>query len=139
MMIIDFGLAAQMEKSYILETLKCGTLLYSSPEQATGSQYGKPTDIWATGLVLYEALFCKHPIWEKKIDTRDLYKSRLSTLTMKELTKNKDLDPLGMNLFLKLCQIKPSKRYTAEQALKHPWITREKNGEIPMGIQEEME
>jgi serine/threonine protein kinase len=40
-------------------------------------------------------------------------------------------------LIEKLCQIKPSNRYKAEQALTHPWITRNLADKIPRTIYEE--
>jgi serine/threonine protein kinase len=40
--------------------------------------------------------------------------------------------PLARDLFVKLCNIIPSERYTAEQALRHPWITRDLQSPIPL-------
>lgn len=42
-----------------------------------------------------------------------------------------------MNLMDKLCQLKPSHRYKVEQALAHPWITRNFQDKIPRTILEE--
>lgn len=44
---------------------------------------------------------------------------------------------LAKDFFLKLCDREPFKRYTAEQALNHPWITRNVKNEIPLTFEEQ--
>jgi serine/threonine protein kinase len=44
---------------------------------------------------------------------------------------NPQISKLGKSLLEKFCTLKPSHRYTALEALKHPWITRDKDAEIP--------
>jgi len=34
----------------------CGTPPYMSPELVRGERYGKPSDVWALGIVLFEML-----------------------------------------------------------------------------------
>jgi hypothetical protein len=60
--ILDFGLALIHEE----ETLTAagdvpGTLAYISPERLAGEPAGPPTDVWSTGVVLWEALAGRHP------------------------------------------------------------------------------
>jgi serine/threonine-protein kinase len=60
--ILDFGLALMQEE----ETLTAagdvpGTLAYISPERLAGDPAGPATDIWSTGVVLWEALAGRHP------------------------------------------------------------------------------
>lgn len=43
---------------------------------------------------------------------------------------------MAQNFFLKLMNSDPLIRYTAEDALKHPWITRNFDDEIPLGAHE---
>ena len=45
---------------------------------------------------------------------------------------------LAKNLFLKLVSTDPLERYTAEQAANHPWLTGEKDAEIPFTAHERM-
>ena len=42
-------------------------------------------------------------------------------------------------LFEKLWEIKPNLRYQSSRALKHPWITKDENGVIPMNMYDEMQ
>ena len=37
--------------------------------------YGKPIDIWATGLIMYELISGYHPLWEKG-ETKEEYKEK---------------------------------------------------------------
>jgi len=42
------------------------------------------------------------------------------------------------DLFLRICQVDPMERYTAGQALVHPWIQRNSDAEIPKNLRELM-
>src|SRR5262249_36845512 len=60
--LLDFGLALMTEE----ETLTAagdvpGTLAYISPERLRGKPAGPATDLWSTGVLLWEALAHRHP------------------------------------------------------------------------------
>jgi Protein kinase domain len=62
--LLDFGLAQFAEA----ETLTAagdvpGTLAYISPERLAGEEAGPAADIWAVGVLLWEALVGYHPFW----------------------------------------------------------------------------
>ena len=62
--LLDFGLARFDEA----ETLTAvgdvpGTLAYISPERLAGAEAEPASDVWAVGIVLWEALAGKHPFW----------------------------------------------------------------------------
>ena len=63
-LLFDFGLAQLADA----ETLTAvgdvpGTLAYISPERLHGEQAGPPADVWAVGVLLWEALAGHHPFW----------------------------------------------------------------------------
>ncbi|WP_342394478.1 protein kinase domain-containing protein [Myxococcus fulvus] len=62
--IVDFGIAkARMLRGFHTEPgVVRGKYLYFSPEQARGRDVDARTDIWATGLVLYEMLCGQPPV-----------------------------------------------------------------------------
>src|SRR5438876_332427 len=62
--LLDFGLA-QMQEA---ETLTAqgdvpGTLAYIAPERLGGMQATEASDVWAVGVMLWEALAGQHPFW----------------------------------------------------------------------------
>lgn len=71
--IIDFGLVRMLNKRDLTSTsagAAIGTLRYFSPEQCKGTKYDidHRTDIFASGILLYEALIGNHPFLQSTID-----------------------------------------------------------------------
>jgi serine/threonine-protein kinase len=63
--LLDFGLARMAEA----ETLTAqgdvpGTLAYISPERLAGESAEEASDVWAVGVMLWEALAGRHPFWQ---------------------------------------------------------------------------
>ena len=63
--LFDFGLAQLADA----ETLTAsgdvpGTLAYIPPERLQGESAGPPADVWAVGVLLWEALAGHHPFWQ---------------------------------------------------------------------------
>jgi hypothetical protein len=63
--VLDFGLARMMSEA---ETLTeqgdvPGTLAYISPERLAGNEATPAADVWAVGVMLWEALTGRHPFW----------------------------------------------------------------------------
>jgi hypothetical protein len=67
-LLLDFGLA-QMQEA---ETLTAhgdvpGTLAYIAPERLAGGITTEAADIWAVGVMLWEALAGRHPFWRSSL------------------------------------------------------------------------
>ncbi len=62
--LLDFGLA-QFDEAETLTAVGDvpGTLAYISPERLRGREACAASDVWAVGIVLWEALAGKHPFW----------------------------------------------------------------------------
>jgi serine/threonine-protein kinase len=60
--VVDFGLAKWFGKSSMTRSgVTLGTVAYMSPEQTRGDNVDALTDVWALGVVLYEALAGRRP------------------------------------------------------------------------------
>jgi hypothetical protein len=67
-LVLDFGLA-QMQEA---ETLTAqgdvpGTLAYIAPERLAGDNTTEAADVWAVGVMLWEALAGRHPFWRSSL------------------------------------------------------------------------
>ena len=133
--LIDFGLSVQ--NFYKLEKNDyCGTFIYMSPEQIEKKTYSKSVDIWSIGIIMFMLLFKnKHPFY-KKGENRELYINDIHN--RKKIKFPDKCSHMAKTLLNKLLEFNPSWRYTAENALKHPWITRRVNDKIPETFNEKL-
>lgn len=124
----DFGLSRGMDSQSYLKTM-CGTPQYVAPEVLSNAGPGKEgynlaCDLWSLGVIAY-ILLCGYPPFheEKEISlydqilTADFEFPRDPWVNISEEAKD---------FVEKLLVVDPSKRLTAEQALKHPFILNEK-------------
>ena len=130
--LIDFGLSAQNLYNPLIEGY-AGTLLYMSPEQIEKKFYCQTVDIWSIGIILYMLLNNgKHPFYFKG----DERKNYIEKIKKGKFKFEKNISYLAKNLIGKLLEINPSWRYSSDKAIRHPWITRKKNDEIPKTFNE---
>jgi Protein kinase domain len=62
--VLDFGLALMGDAETLTEQGDVpGTLAYISPERLAGKPATEAADIWAVGVMLWEALAGRHPFW----------------------------------------------------------------------------
>jgi serine/threonine-protein kinase len=59
--VVDFGIARLMDSSHTQTNTIIGTLGYMSPQQIRGERADERSDIWATGVMLYELLAFQRP------------------------------------------------------------------------------
>lgn len=122
--LADFGLSIRFDSQELVKSFnqRCGTLTYMAPELIKDQmECSKSVDIWAVGILMALLLNdLKHPFIDKS----------LSNLEMQEviISGNHKLDdiecsPMAKHLQKNLLQYKSSDRYTADEAIDHPWIT----------------
>ena len=108
-----------------------------APEVARGLQYTNSGDIWAVGIIMHIILAQgKHPFYNREIDNVDSFKKKLVKLT--DIVIDPVISDLAKNLINKLAHTQASHRYSAKDALKHPWITRRNDNSIPMSFTEQI-
>jgi eukaryotic-like serine/threonine-protein kinase len=67
--VVDFGLARRVEGAASSDVFPdIGTVHYMAPEQLTRQEVGKPADIYAVGLIVYELVAHKHAFSETSGD-----------------------------------------------------------------------
>ena len=59
--LTDFGLAKSLQSAGDMCATFCGSPLYMSPEQCSGSEYSFSTDVWALGCVSFELMSLSSP------------------------------------------------------------------------------
>ena len=130
--IIDFGLSAQ-NFDKLINNDYCGTYIYMAPEQIEKKLYFISVDIWSIGILMFMLLNNgKHPFYVKGESIKDFNK-KIQNCKINFYNK---ISPMAQHLLFKLLEPNPSWRYNAAQALKHPWITRNKNDEVPLTFNE---
>ena len=130
--IIDFGLSAQ-HFNYLTNNDYCGTFIYMAPEQIEKKLYHYSVDIWSIGILMFMLLNGgKHPFYQKNDKKEDFIKK----IKIGKLNFINKLSFMAKHLNQKLCEVNPSWRYSANLAIKHPWITRNPNDEIPLTFNE---
>ena len=130
--IIDFGLSAQ-NFDKLMNSDYCGTYIYMAPEQIEKKLYFISVDIWSIGILMFMLLNNgKHPFYIKG-ESRKSFNKKVEKCKINFYNK---VSPMAKHLIFKLLEPNPSWRYNAAQAYKHPWITRNKNDEIPLTFNE---
>merc|ERR1719499_145507 len=120
--LMDFGLARVLDSNDVTLMTRCGTLHYVAPEVLSKQQgYNNKCDIWSLGVVTYVLLCGYLPFYQED-----------RTMTAKLIRLGRyEYDPEewsvitdeAKDLIDHMLQKDITQRYTAEQVLKHPWIT----------------
>lgn len=143
--LADFGLARTMTIPLRVYTKEVVTLWYRAPEILLGSEiYGPPVDIWSLGCIFYEML-TKKALFAGDSEIDQLFKifkilgtptdsqwSNLPDLPYYKTTfpswPSQDLKSLikgseeGADLLAKMVTYDPSKRLSAQSAMKHSYF-----------------
>jgi Protein kinase domain len=109
--LFDFGLAVMHEHEALTAVGDIpGTLAYISPERLRGDAARPAADIWAVGVLLWEALAGRHPFWGGSLlDTaRRIEEGAPSLATMRP-----DLDPAVIECVDRALALDPRRRPTA--------------------------
>jgi len=118
--LADFGLAIEVNGEQQAWFGFAGTPGYLSPEVLRKDAYGKPVDIWACGVILYILLVGYPPFWDE--DQHRLYAQIKAGAYDYPSPEWDTVTPEAKNLINSMLSVNPSKRITADAALKHPWI-----------------
>jgi len=117
--LIDFGLSRHHEEGEGPMTNPVGTAYYMSPELLEG-EYDKSTDLWSIGVVAY-ILLCGVPPFNGATDSEIHDATRRGRLRFRGNGWSYKSDE-AMDFIQCLLMKDPQRRFTASEALMHPWI-----------------
>ncbi|XP_042166996.1 calcium/calmodulin-dependent protein kinase type II subunit beta isoform X4 [Oncorhynchus tshawytscha] len=135
--LADFGLAIEVQGDQQAWFGFAGTPGYLSPEVLRKEAYGKPVDIWACGVILYILLVGYPPFWDE--DQHKLYQQIKAGAYDFPSPEWDSVTPEAKNLINQMLTINPAKRITAQEALKHPWVSQRSTVASMMHRQETVE
>ncbi|KAM9846198.1 calcium/calmodulin-dependent protein kinase type 1D [Aulostomus maculatus] len=118
-MISDFGLS-KMEGSGDVMSTACGTPGYVAPEVLAQKPYSKAVDCWSIGVIAY-ILLCGYPPFYDENDSK-LFEQILKADYEFDAPYWDDISDSAKDFISSLMEKDPTKRFTCEQALRHPWI-----------------
>lgn len=133
--ISDFGFSVLVGSDQCLMSF-CGTTFFMAPEIFGDTSYGKPVDMWAIGVMVYLMFTGEYPFTgstQKEI-TDAICGGRYNLKTGKIAESSAALRDFISNLL----EVDPTRRFSAREALKHPWIKLGLNMENPEAVQERM-
>jgi len=121
--ISDFGLA-KISKDYPRRLPRshsiCGSDFYLAPEVIKQEEYGREIDIWSVGVVAYVVLSGSLPFFHNVLHKlyRQIVERELSfpEQAWRSVAKG------SQDFILRLLQVRPGDRLTAEQGVNHPWL-----------------
>lgn len=116
--VIDFGLSKQFKEGEIMTTKAC-TPYYVAPEVLTGA-YTQQCDMWSLGVIIY-VLLCGAPPFFGDTDFEVLRKVRKGIYDF-DMPAWDYVSADAKDLIGKMLVLDPTKRYTAETALRHRWV-----------------
>ncbi len=125
--VMDFGLARTMQSDGMTQTgLMIGTMEYMSPEQAMGVELDARSDLFALGLIFYEALSGDIPF---KADSAIASLVKRTVENAKPLRDRDATIPEGLSSIVSKClEREPANRYASAEQLAEDLQAWRKNG-----------
>jgi calcium-dependent protein kinase len=131
---IDFGCSQVVPKGQRL-TRRTGTPVYMAPEIFT-RQYGLEADLWSVGMMFYQLIAKRFPFWAT---LEECHNKSITEVMERVLNGEIPLDygpwlrmsPEGLDLMEQLTHRTPSRRISADNALKHAWFKRQLHSAPP--------
>lgn len=118
--LIDFGLAKFVQREAVASSF-LGTKGYLAPEMLQRNSYDKAIDMWALGVIVFVLLCGCLPFDDdsSKIASESAARKKFA-LRFPKWAAN--LSNSAKDLLNNLLEINPKNRFTAHQALAHPWV-----------------
>jgi len=121
--IADFGLSKIISKKMMMQTA-CGTPGYVAPEVLNATGYDKEVDMWSIGVITYILLCGFPPFYGNPMPK--LFEQILSGSFDYPADYWEHVSDDAIDFINHLLVVDRKERFTADQALAHPWLSRGK-------------
>jgi len=116
--IIDFGTAKIFEKNKTEKSI-IGSSYYIAPE-VLKQKYNEKCDTWSVGVILYMTLVGVAP-FDGRTDEEIIHRIKIGKYNKKN-SRFAEHSEEAKDLVYKLLEMNTEKRYSAKEALNHPWF-----------------
>ncbi|KAL4305787.1 hypothetical protein HN51_039759 [Arachis hypogaea] len=97
-----------------------GTPYYVAPEVVMGREYSEKVDVWSSAVILYIMLGAIPPFYGE--NASEIFEAVVRANLRFPTTIFRSVSSSAKDLLRKMICKDPSRRISAEQALRHPWI-----------------
>ncbi|KAA8527765.1 hypothetical protein F0562_035366 [Nyssa sinensis] len=118
--LADFGSAECFREGELMSGV-VGTPYYVAPEVVAGSEYCEKVDVWSAGVILYIMLAGIPPFYGDS--ATEIFEAVLRANLRFPPRVFHSVSPVAKDLLRKMLCKDVSRRFTAEQVLRHPWMT----------------
>lgn len=123
--LADFGFARKFKnQNDLCDDEFLGTPEFTAPEIFKNIEYTNKVDIWSVGVSLFVMLVAKYPTCSYSNNPKKCRWLIERGLLNFQLLYELDISEDAIDLVKKLCTLDPDSRITAEDALNHPWLTK---------------
>ncbi|XP_022146428.1 phosphoenolpyruvate carboxylase kinase 1-like [Momordica charantia] len=119
--LADFGSAEMFRQGEESMNGVVGTPYYVAPEVLAGKDYGEKVDVWSAGVVLYVMLAGFPPFHGESV--AEIFHAVLRANLRFPSRVFHSVSPAAKDLLRKMLCKDVFRRFSAEQVLRHPWIT----------------
>jgi calcium/calmodulin-dependent protein kinase I len=116
--LADFGLS-KLYSGQALQTA-CGTPFYVAPDVLMGTGYGPAVDMWSVGVLLYVLLSGRLPFAADS--DAELFRLIIAGNLVWKSPQFDAVSSEAKDLIKKLINTEPEQRWSAKQAIEHPWV-----------------
>ncbi|XP_050221826.1 phosphoenolpyruvate carboxylase kinase 2 [Mercurialis annua] len=117
--LADFGSADWIGEDSTMSGV-VGTPYYAAPEVVLGRDYNEKVDVWSAGVVLYVMLAGFPPFYGETVE--EIFEAVIRGNLRFPPRIFRNVSPEAKDLLRKMICKDVSRRFSAEQALRHPWI-----------------
>ncbi|KAG0491740.1 hypothetical protein HPP92_004783 [Vanilla planifolia] len=118
--LADFGSAECFGDGIAMRGV-VGTPYYVAPEVLSEREYGEKVDVWSAGVMLYIMLSGMPPFYGETVP--EIFEAVLRGNLRFPTRLFGRVSPSAKDLIRRMISMDASRRFSAEQVLRHPWIT----------------